>query len=347
MPKRCLGAALFALLSLPLHAAEREVSVVTSNAEVTLAGTLLTPDGIDNPSLAILVTGSGNHVRDQVISGAPIFRQIAEQLQAAGIASLRVDSRGSGGSTGPKALQSAPMDRVTDMRSVVQWVRREMPASSTGILGHSEGASIAAELAVEDGVEWLVLLGAPARSGREVWVEQQTAGVAEAMPGQAEAIARGRAILEEAAQASIDGADKATLEAIAVRLFALVGIEEAKAREDGDIDNFAKRMTDTWMRGFLSYDPGPALDAVRLPTLAVYGSLDVLTSPVQNAGRLAERVARDHDKGFSLHILPDEDHFFLRGEGLPPGEHKAGRMALTPTLVPLIAQWLKGVASRH
>jgi fermentation-respiration switch protein FrsA (DUF1100 family) len=126
----------------------------------------------------------------------------------------------------------------------------------------------------------------------------------------------------------------------------LAGIEEAKARADGDIDNFAKRMTDPWMRGFLSYDPGPALDAISLPTLAVYGSLDTLTSPGQNAGRLTERLARNVKRGFTLHILPDEEHFFLRGEDLPPGEHAFGRMHLTPTLAPLVADWINRNASR-
>lgn len=330
----------------PLSAAEREVTIATADPAVTLAGTLLTPDGVEAPPLAIMVTGSGNHVRDQVISGRPMFRDIAEQLQVAGIATLRVDSRGSGGSTGPKAFESAPMDRVADMRSVVEWTRRELPDARIGLLGHSEGASIAAELANEEGVRWLVMLGAPARAGRQVWVEQQAAGVAAELGADHPSVEAARAVLEEAAQASIEGAQKEPLEALAVRLFALVGIDEAKARADGDIDNFAKRMTDPWMRGFLAYDPGPALAAIRVPTLAVYGTLDRLTSPAQNAGPLAAHLASNGEAGFALHVLPEEDHFFLRGEGLPPGQHRKGQMTLSPALVPLVAEWISAAEAR-
>src|SRR5690606_29525112 len=307
MSIRRLLPALLALIALPLQAASREVRIATADPSVTLAGTLLLPDDAPAAPLAILITGSGNHVRDQVISGAPMFRQLAEGLLAAGIGSLRVDSRGSGESTGPKALDSAPMDRVADMRAVVRWARAEVPGARLGLVGHSEGASIAAGLAAEPGVAWLVLLGAPARSGHEVWVEQQTAAVASASQGDADLTARGRALLEEAAQAAIGGAGRETLEGIGLRLFALGG-----------------------------EDPAPALQAIAVPALAVYGGLDTLTSPAQNAGRLVELMARGRTRALALHILPDEDHFFLRGDGLPPGTHRAGKMALSPVLVPLL-----------
>lgn len=326
--------------ALSANAAEREVTIATADPAVTLAGTLLTPDGVTAPPLAVMVTGSGNHTRDQTISGTPMFKVLAEQLQDAGIATLRVDSRGSGRSTGPRALESTTLDRAEDMQAVVAWVREALPDASIGLLGHSEGASIAAELADEPGVQWLVLLGAPARSGREVWVEQQTAGAAEALGNDPEKVAEARAILEEAARLSVEGAPAAALEAVAIRLFAGVGIDEATARGDGSISGFAQRMTDAWMRGFLAYDPAPALDALRIPTLVVYGSHDRLTSPLQNAGRLVELVTSDSHAAFALHVLPGQDHFFLRGEGLPPGEHKAGKMKLSGQLAPLVADWV-------
>ena len=328
---------------LPAAAAEREVTIATADPAVTLAGTLLTPDDTTAPPLLVMITGTGNHTRDQVISGTPIFGDLAARLQQAGIATLRVDSRGSGASTGPKAMESTTLDRVEDTRAVVQWVRQEVPDARLGLLGHSEGAMIAAELADEPGVEFLVLIGAPARSGREVWVDQQAAGVAQALEGQPDRIAEGRALLEEAARLSIDGAPAEPLEQLAVRLFAVVGVDEATARAEGDIANFASRMTDPWMRAFLAHDPAPALRSVRLPTLAVYGSHDTLTSIAQNAGPLVELVTADNPHAFTLQVLPGEDHFMLRGEGLPPGEHKRGRMRVAPPLAPLVADWVQAV----
>ncbi len=341
---RRIAAAVAALLfsSGAVLAATQEVSIRTADPAVTLAGTLQLPEGVERPPVAVLVTGTGNHVRDQVISGEPMFRTLAERLDAAGIASLRVDSRGSGGSTGPKALESTTADRVEDMRAVVAWLRDQPPAplGAIGLVGHSEGAMIAAELGNEPGVAWLVLLGTPARSGRAVWVEQQALQADEALKDQPDAQKRARALLEQAVDESVGGASAEALERTAVALFALVGMDEAAARADGSIANFAGRMTDPWMRGFLAHDPQPALARLRGPVLAVYGAQDRFTTPAQNAGRLVELASAAGQADLTVRLLPQQDHFFLEADGLPPGEHRKGAMRLAPALTTLLATWI-------
>jgi uncharacterized protein len=63
----------------------------------------------------LMITGSGDHPRDAVISGAPMFKMIAEDLAQAGIATLRLDDRGTAESTGPTTRQSTTADRLLDM----------------------------------------------------------------------------------------------------------------------------------------------------------------------------------------------------------------------------------------
>ncbi|AOH37146.1 alpha/beta hydrolase [Luteimonas sp. JM171] len=340
-----LVSALFALCTFA-SAAETEVSIPTADPAVVLAGTLLVPDGVERPPVAVLVTGTGNHTRDQVISRLPMFKVLAEELRAAGIASLRVDSRGSGGSTGPKALESTTPDRIEDTRAVVAWLRDAAhgPLGHIGLVGHSEGAAIAAELVREPGVEWAVLLGAPARPGREVWVEQQAAPAEAELEGDPAAQARVRALLELAAAQSVQGEGGEVLEATAVDLFGVLGIDEATARGDGSIENFASRMTDNWMRGFLAYDPQPALARLAGPVLAVYGSHDRFTTPAQNAGRLVELAAAGGEADLTVRILPRQDHFFLESQGREPGDHKAGEMMLAPDLVEALVDWINANA---
>lgn len=341
-PLSFLAAAALLSLACAAHAAEHEVSIPTADPAVTLAGTLQVPDGVDRPPVAILVTGTGNHIRDQVISGLPMFKVLADRLEAAGIASLRVDSRGSGGSTGPKAFESTTLDRIEDMRAVVGYLRGT-PAAQVGrigLVGHSEGAMIAVELAREPGVGWLVLMAPPARAGRVVWVEQQAAPAEAELEGRPEAQARARALLEQAAAQSIAGASRDALERTAVELFGLVGMDEDAARADGSIDQFAGRMVDPWMRGFLAYDPQPALRRLRGPVLAVYGTHDRFTAPAQNAGRLVELASEGREADLTLRLLPRQDHFFLESEGREPGAHKRGEMSLAPALSTLLVEWI-------
>lgn len=73
------------------------------------------------------------------------------------------------------------------------------------------------------------------------------------------------------------------------------------------------------------------------PTLLVWGDADSLTSPLQNLPVfLAENPAAE----MTFMVLPHEDHFFLRGEGLSPGQHRAGAMSLSPAIVKTVSDWI-------
>ena len=68
--------------------------------KVKLAGTLTLPKGDGPHPAAILITGSGQQDRDETIMGHRPFWVIADHLTRRGIAVLRLDDRGVGGSTG-------------------------------------------------------------------------------------------------------------------------------------------------------------------------------------------------------------------------------------------------------
>ncbi|HYR28575.1 MAG TPA: hypothetical protein VEU30_08920, partial [Thermoanaerobaculia bacterium] len=95
--------ALALLIATAVHAQPFETLevVVEATQSIKLAGTLTLPKGNGPHRAAILITGNGGHTRDQVISGSPMFRMLAEHLAANAIATLRLDDRGVGASTGP------------------------------------------------------------------------------------------------------------------------------------------------------------------------------------------------------------------------------------------------------
>jgi pimeloyl-ACP methyl ester carboxylesterase len=327
-------------------ASEVEVSIATDDPRVVLAGTLLVPESAEGRTVVLMVTGTGNHLRDQVISGAPTFRLIAEELASAGVATLRLDVRGAGASTGPKATESTMAERVLDMCAALRWLRggEQGAFEAVGILGHSAGATIATELVARDcaSPDFVILLGAPALKGSDIWVAQQAAPfrdvVGDSDPTALQEVVRR---LETAAALSIAGEGAKAMRENAIALFALADIDVTAAEHAPMLAGFTARMTEPAMRDFLGGDPGPALEKTTVPVLAIYGSHDELTSVAQNAGPLLEALVRAGNPDVTLRVLPYQDHFFLRAPGKQVGEHSFGEMELAPSLLRDIRAWLE------
>ena len=159
-----------------------EVSdVVFRNREdgLNFAGTLTYPRGSGPFPSVVLVSGSGQENRDEEIYNHRPFLVLADALTRAGYAVLRYDDRGVGGSEGLDTLQTATMyDFARDASAAVDFLA-STPGVDTdriGVIGHSEGASIAAELAVSNPhVAFIVLMGMPGLPGDQVMIQQWTA----------------------------------------------------------------------------------------------------------------------------------------------------------------------------
>lgn len=324
-------------ISIPSLASAHDQAVTVVAEDALLAGTLTLPAA---PPLAavVFVQGAGPHARDQVISGAPMFKLLAEGLAAQGIASLRIDNAGVGESTGERVEHFK--QRIPHIRAALDMLatRPELAGVPVGLLAHSEGTMVATELWAEraEAIDFLVLLGAPGQDGRTVWVDQQANPAR--FPGSDNArLDEIRAIFTGIADASIAG-DRAAIAQGADHLFLLVGLstqEIAEVRED-----FIDRMASPEMQIFLAHDPIVAFAKVTDPVLAVWGTHDQLTAPAINVPPF---LAQRNDAGaLTIAVLPREEHFFLRGKGLAPGEHENGRMELSGAIIDLLASWING-----
>lgn len=99
-----------------------------------------------------------------------LLRRLATALAEAGVASFRYDLRGCGASEGDWPTSDL-FTRIDDARDALGAMRgrSELDLARTGIVGHGEGVTIALSVAVADpAVGPLTLIGAPARSGRDV-----------------------------------------------------------------------------------------------------------------------------------------------------------------------------------
>ena len=152
----------------PFPYAEEEVSFV--NGDAVLQGTLVLPEGCTRKTpVLIMVTGSGQQNRDEEIFEHKPFAVIADALARAGFATLRYDDRGVGGSTGD-VLDSTTEDFKNDALAGIKLLRERF--DKVGVIGHSEGGTIALMLAAEGQADFIVSLAGMAISGKETLLWQ-------------------------------------------------------------------------------------------------------------------------------------------------------------------------------
>ncbi|MXZ14262.1 MAG: alpha/beta fold hydrolase [Acidimicrobiales bacterium] len=148
----------------------RSEEVVFNNGEIVLAGELALPDGNGPHPAVVMISGSGDQTRNVDVAGFAVFAALAEELADIGIASLRYDDRGVGGSSGD-GLQATIEDRAADVAAAVDLLisRDDIDAERIGLVGHSEGGMVAPLTASQsDSVAFVVLLAAPAMPGPEL-----------------------------------------------------------------------------------------------------------------------------------------------------------------------------------
>lgn len=164
-----------------------EVTFRNEGANATFAGTLTYPVGYQPGKVCpvvLMVTGSGLQNRDEEIMGHKPFLVIADYLARHGIASLRYDDRGFGQSTGD-VKQCTTLDFANDAEAGIRFLRSfqtsnpspltSHPFSKVGVLGHSEGGSIAFMLGARKLPDFIVALAAPGIQGDTLLVEQTNA----------------------------------------------------------------------------------------------------------------------------------------------------------------------------
>lgn len=151
-----------------------EVSFVNTEDSASLVGTLTYPVGYNSKRkvpVVIMVTGSGLQNRDEELFEHKPFLVIADFLARNGIASLRYDDRGAGLSTGD--IENVTTEGFCrDAAAGIAFLRKTGHFSKIGVLGHSEGGSIAFMLAAQKKCDFIVSMAGPGLRGDSIIVEQ-------------------------------------------------------------------------------------------------------------------------------------------------------------------------------
>lgn len=322
----------------PFHYQIEEVTFVNEKEGNTLAGTLTIPEGEGPFPAMVLVSGSGQQNRDEELMNHRPFWVIADYCARHGIAVLRYDDRGVGGSDG-EVKNATSMDFSYDAEAAFDYLRnrKEINAAKVGILGHSEGGVINFMVSSRrPEVAFLVSLAGPSVNGIEVLKEQQAA------------ILRASGMTEEMVQ--FNGNANAQMFDI---------IETSNDREEADsllrqllkgwgyneelTEQTVGQMASPWMYYFLRYDPTDAIVKTICPALLLNGSKDLQVIASQNLPGYEKIIAEHGKTNLTLRELPDLNHLFQHCETGSPNEYFEIEETISPEVLEMIVGFVKGI----
>jgi pimeloyl-ACP methyl ester carboxylesterase len=293
------------------------VSYANKAAGVNLAGTLTIPRGREPFPAVIFISGSGAQDRDETIFEHRPFLVLADYLARRGIAALRVDDRGVGGSTG-SVENSTSEDFAGDVLAGIAFLkgRKEIDAHKIGLIGHSEGGLIAPMVAARSkDVAFIVLLAGTGLTGEEI-MYLQGGLIARSMGADDKRIAELKAIqkrLFDIVRTERDPAKlKTRMAETAKALVAELTPNEKKAAGDAATiaDAQLDRIQSRWFRFFLTYDPRPTLARVSCPVLALNGGKDLQVPPKENLAEIAKALQKGGNSRVTVRELPGLNHLF-------------------------------------
>jgi pimeloyl-ACP methyl ester carboxylesterase len=314
---------------------------------VRLAGTLTLPGGKGPFACALLITGSGPEDRDEAVFGHRPFLVLADHLTRNGIAVLRLDDRGVGGSTGRFAGATSD-DFASDAAAAVGYLRtrKEIDPKRIGLIGHSEGGLIAPIVVTRTkGVAFVVLMAGPGIPGDSTLILQSAAlrrsiGVDDAAL-QAEMAVSRRLYARLVAGDSLGAAR----EGQALVRMQIAALSDAQRAAIGDPDSVGaavvRQLNSPWMRFFIGYDPRPALQKVRCPVLAINGEKDLQVLPKENLTAIQAAFAAGGNRDVTVKELPGLNHLFQTCRLCTVAEYGQLEETMAPVALDEMTRWIR------
>lgn len=302
----------------------KEESVSFTNAQYTFNGTLTLPENYSkNTPVVLMVTGSGQQNRDEELFNHKPFAVIADALARQGIASLRYDDRG----WGDKSVNFADFttdDFRQDAAAALPLLRKRF--NKVGILGHSEGGTIAMMLAAEGKADFIVSLAGMAISGKETLIMQNRQAM------------------------SAIGLPKETVDSYCNSISkALDEIASGKKASEINIDDVpvalkpvtikALQQADTpYIRHFLTVDVGKLLPKIKCPVLALNGTKDTQVDCDANTTRIEKGLALCKH---SIKKIDGVNHLFQHCNTGIVTEYQQIEETIAPEVLQEVAKWIK------
>ncbi|NLP58234.1 alpha/beta hydrolase [Lutibacter sp. B1] len=270
---------LFSLFAQEKNYNEQEVSIPTKTVKIT--GTLLSPKGIEKPSLVILIPGSGPTDRDgnNSMMRNNSLKFLAENLADNNIASYRFDksvlSIDKNDTIAVKKVTFSSF--INEAKEVVSYFKNSNNYSNLIVAGHSQG-SLVGMVASQNNVDGYISLAGAGRTIDEVLVEQ---------------IEKQAPFLKEES----------------VRI--VTELKKGNTVEDFNpmLISLFKKQVQPFLSEWMQYNPQNEIKKLTIPVLIINGSKDIQVNTTE------AELLHQSNQNSKLYIIENMNHLFKEVKG--------------------------------
>jgi pimeloyl-ACP methyl ester carboxylesterase len=331
----------------PYPYSEEDVSYENPSDKVKLTGSLTVPASKEKVPAVVLITGSGAQDRNETILGHRPFLVLADHLTRQGIAVLRVDDRGTGGSGAGSAKDTSETFAEDTLAGVAFLkTRKEIDPQRIGLLGHSEGGIIAPMAAIKSkDIAFIVMMAGIGQTGRDVILMQGDlmTKVGGTPP---ETTAQIRKVYEQIfsilkAEPDNAVAEKKIREVVSKETAAMTEAQKkAFAPVAKQIEGQMGMYVSPWFRFLLEFDPAKTLEKVTIPVLAIVGEKDLQVPPKENLSLIEAALKKAGNKNYTIMLMPGLNHLFQTAKTGLPTEYGVIEETISPAALKAISDWI-------
>ncbi len=299
-----------------------------------LAGTLVIPTTADSRKMpvVVMVSGSGPQNRDEEIFEHRPFAVIADYLARNGIASLRYDDRGMFESKGD--FSSSVFDTFKDdAESALEFVGTFPQFGNKGIIGHSEGGTIALKLASENLPDFVVSLAGMAVSGKECIMKQNERSLGRLGIDDIEK-EESLQLISACFDSIITGNNGIPFDVDAYIRENDLGVPQhvvASVKSNHNAGN-------EWFGSLLRLNPRDWLAGIKKPVLAINGTLDTQVDADSNLATIKEYVGSAEVKSY-----PGLNHLMQHASTGEIAEYGEIKETISPEVLQDIVSFIKSL----
>ncbi|MCW3807127.1 alpha/beta hydrolase family protein [Plebeiibacterium marinum] len=328
-------------------------SIVCVSDSLCLKGTLSYPESGKKLPAVIIISGTGKQDRDGSFAEHKPFFEIAQCLNNAGFAVLRMDDRGVGESEGVYE-DATTMDFVSDVKAEIELLKKHpnIDKDKIGLIGHSEGGAVAFILA---------------SSNKDVKFMVSLAGLA--VDGYTSLILQNRAILENSKYVKPQDVDlymnlytcmfkavkntplEKDIEPVLDSVFTIWKTEQSEenliamhmndGRDQGFLYRYKNIAKKAWYRQMIRYNPEEFISNIKIPVLALNGDKDIMVTPEENLNNIERLLKKANNKNFKTVLLPDHNHMFQHCEECSQAEIPNLPEAISGETLDAMSAWLR------
>jgi pimeloyl-ACP methyl ester carboxylesterase len=318
---------------------------------IALAGAFTRPmDSTRRYPAVIIISGAGAQNRNGDFMGHKPYAVLADHLAKSGLAALRLDDRGVGGSAG--SYDNATLDDLAgDIRAALAYLsgRKDVDSRHIGLLGHGEGAAVAQIAAAgNDSVAFVVSMAGPGITGREKLQEQLDQIVRSAQAGDTvtrDAIKYYKPYFDLLATEKDPSVVQAKGREYLTSVYRHFRDLKMPIGEKDFVEGSLATQTTPHMLSLNRYEPAAFLSRIKCPFLAVNGTKDVLTDADRNLAAIDSALTQGGNQKVTIRKLDGLNHMFQHCNSCRLEEYGALDQTIDPLALEFITKWIVTVSS--